>query len=113
MPINGKQLIHHYFKNMKVEIKDKKLIGILEKREEVHKEIGVIMEQLMALDKEKTKLGYKMDRLKEKTKVIIDKKDIEVDEFNIISRVLLEDGKAYCEIIDLVEEYKQALREKK
>lgn len=95
-----------------VEIKDNKLVDILKQREVVHNEIGKYMQQLMDIDKEKTKLGYKMDKLKEKTKMIMDKLNPEVGEFEIISRVYLEKGKPYYEVVDLIEEYKQALREK-
>jgi len=97
---------------MKVEINNDKLVEILKKRGVVHKEIGVEMEKLMKIDKEKTKLGYKMEKLKEKTKVIMDKEKIEVGEFEMIARVFLEDGKAYYEVINLIDEYKLALKEK-
>ena len=97
---------------MKVEIQNDKLVEILKQREEIHKEIGGYMEELMAIDEKKKKAGYKMEKLKEKTKVIMDKMNIETEEFHIVSRVFMEDGKAYYEVIDLVEEYKQALREK-
>ena len=110
--MNGKPLIPQCF-NMKVEIKDNpKLITILEKREAIHKEIGYCMEQLMKIDKDKTKLGYKMEKLKEKTKVIMDDLAPELGEFEIIVRVFEEGGKAYYEVIDQVEEYKIFLREK-
>jgi len=97
---------------IKVQVANSKLVDILKKREVIHTEIGSIMEQLMKLDKDRTKLGYKMDKLKEKTKVIMDKLSPEVAEFEMISRIFLEGGEAYYEIIDLVEEYKQALRDK-
>jgi len=98
---------------MQIEIKNNKLVGILKKREEIHGKLGEIMKELMALDKEKTKLGYKMDKLKDKTKIIMDKERVEVGEYEIISRVYMEDGKAYCEVVDLVEEYKKALKEQR
>lgn len=97
---------------MKYEIKNDKLVDILKERDTIHKEIGKLMEQLMSIDKEKTKLGYKMDKLKEKTKVIMDELNPQVGEFELITRVFLEDDKPYYEVVDLIEEYKQALREK-
>lgn len=97
---------------MKIEIKDSKLVEILEQRGVIHKEIGIVMEKLMDLDKERTKLGYKMEKLKEKTKVIMDKLNPKLEEFEIITNVFLEDGKAYYEVTNLIEEYKTALREK-
>lgn len=98
---------------MKIEVKSNKLVGILKKRQEIHSEIGEIMKQLVALDKQRTKLGYKMEKLKDKTKAIMDKLNPELKEFEIISSVFEEDGKAYYEVINLVDEYKKTLREKK
>jgi signal recognition particle subunit SEC65 len=104
--------INHYSNNMSlVEIKDAKLVTILEERAIYHKEIGRIMEQLMALDKEKTKLGYKLDKLKEKTKVIMDKENPKLEEFEFVARVFLDKGKAFYEVLDQIEEYKKAIRE--
>jgi predicted ribosome quality control (RQC) complex YloA/Tae2 family protein len=96
---------------MLVEIKDKKLEGILSERAVYHKEVGEIMEKMMALDKEKTKLAYKLDKLKEKTKVIMDKLNPKLEEFEFISRVFMEKGVAYYEVLDQIEEYKKAIRE--
>lgn len=96
---------------MLVEIKDSKLKEILEERAVIHKAIGGIMEQMVSLDKEKTKLGYKMDKLKEKTKVIMDKLSPKLEEFEIISRVFMDKGVCYYEVLDQIEEYKKLVRE--
>jgi signal recognition particle subunit SEC65 len=96
-----------------VEIKNEKLVEILKERAELHKELGDINENLMALDKERTKNGYKMDKLKEKTKVIMDKLNPKLEEFEVISRVYLEKGKPVYEVIDMIEEYKKQIRESK
>lgn len=98
---------------MKVEIKDAKLVDILKKRAVLHGAITKVNEVIVNADKERTKLGYKMDALKEKTKVIMDKLSPKLEEFEIISRVYLEKGKAYYDVDNLVELYKEALREKK
>ena len=94
-----------------VEIQDKKLDEILKERAVIHKAIGEIMQKMMDLDKEKTKLGYKMDKLKEKTKVIMDKLNPKLEEFEFIARVFMEDGKSYYEVLDQIEEYKKMIRE--
>ena len=110
--MSGIGRINHYF-NMLVEIKDAKLKDILEQRAVIHKAIGGIMEQLVELDKEKTKLGYKMDKLKEKTKVIMDKLNPKLEEFEFVSRVFMDKGICYYEILDQIEEYKKMVRENK
>jgi len=63
--------------------------------------------------KELQKLEYKMQRLKEKTTDIIENEKIQLDEFEEISKVKLEGNEAVCEIVDLVEEYKNNIREKR
>ena len=100
---------------MKIEIKDAKLIKILEKRGEIFKEIGLINEQLVELDGQRKALGYKMDDLKGRTKLAIDKMGIEKDlkEFEFIAKVYIEKGKAYYDIEDMVEEYKKSVREER
>jgi hypothetical protein len=68
------------------------------------------MEKLMELDKERNTLAMEMEDLKGKTKVIIDEMKIELNEFEFISRVFLEDGKAMYEVKDQIEEYKEFVR---
>ena len=94
-------------------VNDKKLKEILEERGVIYKEIGKINEKIVALDKERTKWGYKMDRLKEKTAPFVEKyiSPYDLDEFEIVSRVYLEKGEIIFEIIDKIEEYKNILRE--
>jgi len=98
---------------MKIEIKDNNLVKILKEREVIFGKINKINEQLIALDKERKKEGYKMDKLKEKTKIVMDKLNPKLEEFEIISRVLLEKGKAVYEVIDMIEEYKKQIREER
>lgn len=109
---SGMRLINQSMR--KIEIKDAKLSKILEERGLVFREVGKINEQLYALDKERTKLGYKMERLKEKTQPIVDKltPSFELQEFEIISRVYINENRMpEVEIVDLVEEYKNNVRE--
>ena len=96
----------------KVEIKNNKLVGILERRGEVLKLAREKQKEVEALQEEQAKLGYKMNKLKEKSKVIMDKMNPELEEFEIITGLFTEDGKAYYEVVNQVEEYKEMIREK-
>lgn len=97
---------------MKVEVQNSKLVSVLKDREEIFTEVVKRNAELERISKERQKLGYKLDKLKEKTKVIMDKLNPVLGEFEIITRVFLEDGKAYYEIEDMVELYKEELRKK-
>jgi len=92
-------------------IKDDKLKSILEERGIVFKKIQELNEQIVVLDKERTKEGYKMNKLKEKTKVIMDKQKFNLDEFEFISSIFLEKGECKVEILDRVEEFKKMVRD--
>jgi hypothetical protein len=96
-------------------IEDEKLKIILDKRAELFTKQKEVNEKLVELDKERESLGLKMERLKEKTAVIIDKNkaSFELGEFEIITRVFQENGECFAEIADVVEEYKKQLRAKK
>lgn len=94
-------------------IKNDKLFKILEERAEVFKEVQKINEEMIKLDTERKKLAYKMDGLKEKTKKILDKEKIELDEFEIITNVGIKDGEIELTIVDEIEEYKKVVRERK
>lgn len=97
-----------------LELKNDKLGKILEDRTVLYNEIGKINEELVELDKERTKLGYKMNKLKEKTSVIMDKlmPSLNLGEFEVVSKVYLNKyNKPEIEIVDKVEEYIALLRE--
>jgi hypothetical protein len=98
-----------------IKIKNGKLKKILEERGVIFREMDEINKKLVELDKRRTALGYKMDRLKEKTSPIIDeaKPTFELGEFELVTRVLLEKDEPTVEIVDQVEEYKIMLRDKK
>jgi len=99
---------------LKVALQDAKLKKILNERDVVYKQIMELNKKLEATDKERKKLAYKMDALKEKTKLIVDKLGLEskLQEFEFISKVYLdEDGQAYYEITDQIEAYKEAIRD--
>jgi seryl-tRNA synthetase len=97
---------------MQVEIQNDKLYKILEERGVIFNEIHAINEKLIELDTERKKLGFKMDRLKEKTSKIMEKINPKLEEFEIVSRIFIENNKAYYEVVNLVEEYKKELRKK-
>lgn len=93
-----------------IKLKSKKLVKILETRAEVLKEAREIQKEVEELQKVQQKLGYKMNKLKDKTTPLV--KDVELEEFEVISTVKLEKGEVVVEIIDQIEEYKKALRER-
>jgi len=95
-----------------IKINNQELTDILTKRAKLFRELGVINEQLVKLDAERTTLGYKMDKLKEKTQVIMDKEKIEVGKYEVITRIYINDNKENeVEILDKIEEYKKMLDE--
>ncbi len=98
---------------MKTEIKNKKLVKVLEKRGELLKKILLINGDIEKLDKSRNSLALKMEDLKAKTKVIVDDMGIEkgLPEFEYIAKVYLEKGKAYYDVENMVEDYKNAVRE--
>lgn len=99
----------------KIELPNEELAQILRDRIPIHKNIGKINEKLVALDKERTKEGYKMERLKEKTRVILDKAtpDFNLTEFEVITNVGLNDnGQPEVTIIDQIEEFTKPKEEK-
>ncbi len=99
----------------KVNVKDLKLADILTARADIFNRIQEINKGLEKGSTERAKEAHKMNRLKEKTEIIIKdhEKEFKVGEFEIISRVYLEDGECYVDITDVIEEYKQAIRDKK
>ena len=97
----------------KINLEDKKLLDILEMRGVIFKEVNEVNKIIVEQDKVRTKLAYKMQRLKDKTSGRLKKHTIDLAEFEDISQVGVEDGKVTLTIIDQVEEYKKMLREKK
>lgn len=59
------------------------------------------------------KLEYEMVELKHKIKALVDKQDIVLEEFEEIGNVSLAKGKITVEIVDLIERYKELIREKR
>jgi len=94
-------------------LKNDKLFKILTERGLIFREIEEINKKMMDLDKSRQKLGYKMDKLKDKTVKIIEKEDIKLDEFEYISNIGIENGEIEVTILDQIEEYKKLVREKK
>jgi len=79
------------------------------KEEEYQKTTALLSEHYRQLQK----LEYKMSRLKDKVTNILDKEVSVEGEFEEISSVTLEEGKAFYETIDKVDNYKNMLREQK
>lgn len=98
-----------------VNIKGKQLVELLEKQAVIANEQNEINKQLIELDKERTKNGYKVQKIRDKMKPIIDTiiPTIELGEFEMVTNIKLEDGQPKMEIIDQLEEYAKMLRENK
>jgi len=96
-----------------MKIVDDKLFKILTNRKVIFDEIQEINKKMIALDTDRKKLGYKMDALKEKTKKIIDGRNIPLEEFQYIANIAIENGEIEVTIKDQVEDYKELVREQK
>lgn len=96
-------------------IKDNKLKKVLQERAKILVEARKVTKEVTKLQKEQQKLGYKMERLKEKTKPLMEKHEIKLEEFEMVSRVYLDEKtkEPTIEIVDQIEEYKKMIREKK
>jgi len=96
-----------------VKLDNKQLIKILKDREVEFKKAQELQTTAEKINKELTALGYKMNRLKEKTSQVLNKENIELSDFEIITEVKLEKGEPILEIVDQVEEYKKLILKKK
>jgi len=98
-----------------ITIEDDKLKKVLAERGRVLTEARKITKEVERLQKEQQKLGYKLERLKDNTKPLMEYHRIDVAEFEIVSRVFLDEktGEPTAEVIDQIEEYKNFLREEK
>lgn len=97
-----------------IEIKNEKLAKILSERAEIVKKVDKLNDERDALAVEINKLAYKMNALKDKTSPIIEKltPSFELNQFEIVSKVYINKyNKPEVEIVDRVEEYKNALIE--
>lgn len=96
-----------------VKLQDKKLFAILKDRGKAHKEIEKVNNEIVRLDKERKKLVYKMERIKDKTTNALKNHSIPLGEFEEIGIVGIEQGEITVSIYDNIEEYKKLLREEK
>jgi len=98
-----------------IKINAEGLVDLLEKQAKIHKAQVKINKELSDLDTERTKNGYKSEKIKEKMKPIIDElvPTFELGEFEIITSISLNNGQPEAVILDMVEEYINMLREKK
>lgn len=98
-----------------IDIKGKGLVELLEKQAVIANEQHEINKKLIELDKERTKNGYKVQKIRDKMKPIIDAiiPTVELGEFEMVTNISLEEGQPKMTIIDQLEEYAKMLREKK
>jgi hypothetical protein len=97
----------------KVTIKDEKLKKILQAKDKAIGEGRKLSEEITKLQEKQAKIGYKVERLKNKAIPLVEAQKIETSEFEYIANVLIEEGEVIAHIPDQVEEYKQLIREKK
>lgn len=95
-----------------IKLEDKELKKLLFERGNIVGKARKITKEIEKLQQEQQKMGYKMDRLKDKIKPIIDSRNIELDEFEVISRIYLEKEEPMVEIVNQIEEYKILIRGK-
>lgn len=104
---------------MKHFLRDKKLTKILQERKAIMDESKGWLKKKDEIDKKLTKIGYRMNKLKEDTAKIIKNNEKTIasgeplEEFEYIALVTLEKGVPLIEIKDQIEDYKQLIREKK
>ena len=96
-----------------IKLQNQKLFAILEMRSDVFKKIEEANKVIVSEDEKRTKLGYKMERLKEKTTEALKGHTIDLSEFEKVGSVGIENDEVTVSIYDEVEEYKKLLREKK
>lgn len=96
-----------------IKLQDKKLFAILKMRGEIFKGIEETNEIIVKEDERRTKFGYRMERLKEKTTEALKGHTIDLSEFEKVGSVGIEDNEVTVSIYNEVEEYKKLLREKK
>ena len=104
---------------MKYFLRDKKLTKVLEKRNVLLKSSKAFVQKIEDIQKELSKIGYKIEPLKEKTADIIKENESTIkqgsplEEFEYIATVGLEKGVPMVEVKDQIEDYKEMLREEK
>lgn len=107
----------------KVEIKDKKVLTILNKKGKLSKDTQVVLDRLKEIEEEGKKLEAEFNTYLTKTKMIDEKarpylkkimEKIELEEYEQVSKVHQEDtGEWNIEIADRMEEFKEAFKENK
>jgi len=98
---------------MEIKLEDKKLAKLLKQKKETLEEGKKMSEEAKGLQAKLDKLKLKKDNLVAKIHDIVDKKDIELDEFIELDEVLLNDkGEIIVTTIDAIEEYKEIYRKR-
>ena len=114
MDICGKKHMQKYTKTRKVKLVSRKIKEEFEKRDKLSKEGQDILKDMQKHEKELNKIQIKIQKTKDAIQPLLDaelKEKIDVP-YEIISRVYLDNGHMYAEIVDQVEEYKKALADK-
>lgn len=98
-----------------IDVDNPKLIKIMNERNTIADKINVMNDSMKKTVKERRKLELKMERLKEKTKPLIERemKNISTNQWEVMNRILFNNGKIKFEIVDYIESYKRTFLEKK
>lgn len=97
----------------KIELNHDKLHQLLSKKDGFIKEGRGLTKQIEDLDKERHKIGLKVEKLKGKVAQYLDKENIQLEEFEYIQALDIKDDKVEVTIMDAIEEYKTAYRDRK
>lgn len=71
-----------------------------------------IQKEIEAMQEEQRKIGLNLNNLKEKVRKIISKKKIDLNEFEVLTDISLEDGEIRLLIVDALEEWKKLYLER-
>lgn len=98
---------------MKYEFEDKKMVEVLAEKDKIVKEGRDISKEIEKLEMKRNQIGLKIEKVKGKAKKWVEKNVKLEGEFEEIERMDVENGKIVVHTFDMVEEYKDAIREKR
>ena len=91
---------------------NEKLFSLLQERgADVERGRG-IQKEIEKMQEEQRKIGLNLNNLKEKVRKIMSKKKVDLDEFDVLTDISIEDGEIRLLVVDALEEWKAAYRER-
>lgn len=91
---------------------NEKLFSLLQERGAEVERGRNIQKEIEAMQEEQRKIGLNLNNLKEKVRKIISKKKIDLNEFEVLTDISLEDGEIRLLIVDALEEWKKLYLER-